>query len=161
MKYTTGILLLAGLMTAGCATKRSGSSGNLPENSTIGEGSMVGGNPYPQDVNRELFTPVFFDFDSTLVKPEEIGKCEQVARYLKARKAKGVIAEGHADERGSREYNLALGEVRALAIHDYLISLGVDAAMIQTKSYGEEKPADDGHGEPSWSQNRRVVFAIY
>ena len=165
MKYTVGILFLAGLMTAGCGTtKRSGegssASGNLPGSSAVGENSLAEGN-YPQQLNRELFAPVFFDYDSAQVRPGESGKCEQVAKYLKKRKAKGVVLEGHADERGSREYNLALGEVRALAVRDYLITLGVDATTIQTKSYGEEKPSDKNHDENAWSQNRRVVFAIY
>jgi len=72
-----------------------------------------------------------------------------------------VIVEGHADERGSREYNLALGERRALAVRDYLISLGVNSAAIQTKSYGEEMPENMGHDETAWRANRRAVFAIY
>jgi peptidoglycan-associated lipoprotein len=72
-----------------------------------------------------------------------------------------VIIEGHGDERGSREYNLALGERRALAIRDYLISLGVDPSIIQTKSLGEEMPAATGHDESAWRMNRRGVFAIY
>ncbi len=165
MKYTIVVLLLAGLMTVGCGTtKRSGAgpsdSGDLLGNSAIDDRSMAEGT-YPQEVNRELFAPVFFDYDSTQVKPGEGGKCEQVAKYLKKREAKGVVLEGHADERGSREYNLALGEVRALAIRDYLINLGVDASTIHTRSYGEETPASKGHDEASWSQNRQVVFGIY
>ena len=103
----------------------------------------------------------FFDYDSTQIRPEEIGKIEAVAKHLNHNKASGVILEGHADERGSREYNLALGEVRSLAVRDYLVSLGVDAAVIHTRSYGEEVPADEGHDESAWTQNRRVVFAIY
>jgi peptidoglycan-associated lipoprotein len=115
----------------------------------------------PADGDRSLFPPVFFAYDSSQVNPEEAKKCEDVAQYLNKGKAQGVIVEGNTDERGSREYNLALGERRALAVRDYLISLGVNPAIIQTKSYGEEMPEDMGHDESAWRQNRRVVFAIY
>jgi peptidoglycan-associated lipoprotein len=115
----------------------------------------------PMDGDRSLFEPVYFAYDSSQVNPEEAGKVEAVAGHLKKGKAQGVIVEGHGDERGSREYNLALGERRALAIRDYLISLGVDPSMIQTKSYGEEMPASAGHDESAWRLNRRGVFAIY
>lgn len=113
------------------------------------------------NADRSMFAPVMFAYDSSQVNPEEVGKVEAVAGYLKKGKAQGVIVEGHADERGSREYNLALGERRALAIRDYLINLGVDPAIIQTKSYGEEMPEAMGHDEESWRQNRRGVFGIY
>lgn len=115
----------------------------------------------PADGDRSIVSPVFFAYDSCQVNPEEAGKCEDVAKYLKKGKGQGVIVEGHGDERGSREYNLALGERRALAVRDYLINLGVDASSIQTKSYGEEMPDNLGHDESSWRKNRRAVFAIY
>jgi peptidoglycan-associated lipoprotein len=115
----------------------------------------------PMDGDRSMFEPVLFAYDSSQVNPEETGKVEAVAKYLNKGKAGGVIVEGHGDERGSREYNLALGERRALAVRDYLISLGVDPGGIQTKSYGEEMPDAMGHDENAWRQNRRVVFAIY
>ena len=126
--------------------------GDMPLNDTAG---------LPADGDRSMFPPVLFAFDSSQVNPEEAGKVEAVAKYLKKNRSGGVIVEGHGDERGSREYNLALGERRALAIRDYLISLGVDAASIQTKSLGEEMPADMGHDEAAWRKNRRGVFAIY
>jgi len=113
------------------------------------------------DGDRSLVPPVYFAYDSSQVNPEEAGKCEQAASLLKKGKYSGVIVEGHADERGSREYNLALGERRALAVRDYLISLGVDPAVVQTKSYGEEMPDDMGHDEAAWRKNRRAAFAIY
>ena len=108
-----------------------------------------------------MFAPLFFAYDSSQVNPEEAGKVEAVATYLNKGKAQGVIVEGHGDERGSREYNLALGERRAMAVRDYLISLGVNPSNIQTKSYGEEMPGSMGHDESAWRQNRRAVFAIY
>ncbi|RKX37402.1 MAG: peptidoglycan-associated lipoprotein [Verrucomicrobia bacterium] len=115
----------------------------------------------PMDGDRSLFEPVMFAYDSSQVNPEEAGKVEAVAKHLNKGKAQGVIVEGHGDERGSREYNLALGERRALAIRDYLISLGVEPSVIQTKSLGEEMPSSMGHDEGAWRQNRRGVFAIY
>ena len=115
----------------------------------------------PMDGDRSMFKPVMFAYDSSQVNPEEAGKVEAVAKYLNKNRGSGVIVEGHGDERGSREYNLALGERRALAIRDYLISLGVDAASIQTKSLGEEMPVSMGHDESAWRMNRRGVFAIY
>ena len=150
----------------GCKSKPSadlyGSSGNLMGDPLIGDVPLGADNlDMPMDGDRSLFPPVFFAYDSSQVNPEEAGKCEQVASYLKKGKGQGVIVEGHADERGSREYNLALGERRALAVRDYLISLGVDSAVIQTKSYGEEMPENMGHDDNAWRTNRRSVFAIY
>ncbi|HEY5621726.1 MAG TPA: OmpA family protein [Pontiella sp.] len=136
-------------------------SDNLYGDPLMGDVPLMDPAGLPADGNRDLFTPVYFAYDSSQVNPEEAGKCEEVAKYLKRGKGAGVIVEGHADERGSREYNLALGERRALAVRDYLISLGVDPAIIQTKSYGEEMPDNMGHDEGAWRQNRRAVFAIY
>jgi len=117
---------------------------------------------YPADGgDRSMFASVMFAYDSSQVNPEEAGKVEAVAKYLKKNRSGRVIVEGHGDERGSREYNLALGERRALAIRDYLINLGVDPGNIQTKSLGEEMPASGWHDEGAWRQNRRGVFAIY
>lgn len=115
----------------------------------------------PMDGDRSLFPPVYFAYDSSQVNPAEAAKCEAVANHLRQGKGQGVIVEGHADERGSREYNLSLGERRALAVRDYLISLGVDYATIQTRTFGEEQPDDPGHDETAYSKNRRAVFAIY
>lgn len=106
------------------------------------------------------FEPVYFEYDSSSIAPGERGKLERIADQLRGG-AQGVIVEGHCDERGSSEYNLALGERRALAVRAYLIGLGVDGSRLQTKSYGEEKPAAMGHGESAWSQNRRAEFVLF
>ena len=71
------------------------------------------------------------------------------------------MIEGNCDERGSNEYNLSLGELRAISIRDYLVSLGIAPNRVQTKSYGEEKPAVSGSGESAWSKNRRGEFAVF
>ena len=82
------------------------------------------------------------------------------AEWLKARPAAKVTVEGHCDERGTVEYNLALGDKRAHAVRDYLVSLGVPADRLQAVSYGKERPMDSGHGEAAWAQNRRAHFAV-
>ena len=107
------------------------------------------------------FAAVYFDYDSSQVNESERAKCEAVSEYLKSNAAVGVIVEGHCDERGSAEYNLALGERRALAVRAYLIGLGVDGARIQTKSMGEEKPVCLEHDESCWCKNRRGEFVLF
>ena len=107
------------------------------------------------------FEPVYFGFDSTVVADGEIGKIEAVAQHLNDRTERVVVVEGHCDERGSNEYNLSLGENRAIIIRNYLVQNGIGAERIQTRSYGEEKPAVEGHDESAWSRNRRGEFGIY
>ena len=102
---------------------------------------------------------VYFDFDSYTVKASEQDKVRKLAAVLKAGKAPVKIQiEGHCDERGSNEYNLALGEKRARAIQDSLASEGVAASNMTTISYGEERPAVEGHDESVYSKNRRGEF---
>ena len=108
-----------------------------------------------------LFAPVLFAYDSAQVSPDQRAKIEAVGSHLKQNPAHAVIVEGHCDERGSREYNLALGEQRALAVRSYLAGLGIGGDRIQTKSYGEENPVAPGHDESAWSQNRRGEFVLY
>ncbi len=107
------------------------------------------------------FQPVYFDYDSSTIGGGEAAKCDAVAEYLSKNAAVGVIVEGNCDERGSEEYNLALGERRALAIRAYLVSKGIDGSRIQTKSYGEDKPVAFGHDEESWRLNRRGEFVLF
>ena len=110
------------------------------------------------DVN---FDPVYFGFDSTVVPQGELGKIDAVAQHLTARTDRVVVVEGNCDERGSNEYNMSLGENRAIIVRNYLVQSGIAADRIQTRSYGEEKPAVDGHDESAWARNRRGEFAIY
>ena len=107
------------------------------------------------------FAPVYFGFDASNLAPSELAKIEAVAQHLKDNADRVVIVEGNCDERGSNEYNLSLGDQRAISIRDYIATLGVAAGRMQTKSYGEEKPAVTGAGESAWSQNRRGEFAIF
>lgn len=107
------------------------------------------------------FTPVYFGYDSSQVRPKDQATVEEVAEYLRNNPDQGVIVEGHCDERGSREYNMALGERRALAVRAYLIGLGIAPSRIQTKSMGEEDPVAFGHDEESWRLNRRSEFILF
>ncbi len=123
------------------------------------------GVPFDQDPNYTrctdvAFEPVYFGFDASNLAPAELAKIEAVAKHLKET-GRVVIVEGNCDERGSNEYNLSLGEIRAIAIRDYLVTLGVDTQFVQTKSYGEEKPAVVGANEGAWSKNRRGEFAVF
>jgi len=119
-------------------------------------GRFTGGSEYT-----DLFAPVLFAYDSSQVSSSERAKIEAVASHLKQNPSHSIILEGHCDERGSREYNLALGERRALALRTYLIGLGIASDRTQTKSYGEETPAAPSHDEAAWSQNRRGEFVLY
>ena len=103
---------------------------------------------------------VFFDFDSSDIRADAVPTLEAQAAFLRTFPSLTLVIEGHADERGTREYNLALGERRANAHKDYLISLGVDPARIETISYGKERPAVAGSNESAWAQNRRAVVAL-
>jgi peptidoglycan-associated lipoprotein len=99
---------------------------------------------------------VFFDFDSFVVKPEFQSVVEAHGKYLVANPGRRVVVEGNADERGSREYNLALGQKRAEAVKSRLRLLGAAEAQIETVSLGEEKPRATGHDEAAWAENRRA-----
>jgi peptidoglycan-associated lipoprotein len=131
---------------------------------TDDEGVPATGVPFDQIYKRCTdvdFTPVYFGFDASNLPGSELSKIEAVAKHLTEKTDRVVIVEGNCDERGSNEYNLSLGEQRASSIRDYLAQLGIAADRIQTKSYGEEKPAEFGGGESAWAKNRRGEFAIY
>ncbi|MCW5732119.1 MAG: peptidoglycan-associated lipoprotein Pal [Alphaproteobacteria bacterium] len=103
---------------------------------------------------------VFFDFDKFDLKPAARATLERQAAWLRQYPQKTVVVEGHCDERGTREYNLALGERRANAAKRFLMSQGVAEARIRTISYGKERPAALGSNEAAWSQNRRSVTVV-
>jgi peptidoglycan-associated lipoprotein len=109
---------------------------------------------------RSALRDVNFEFDRYDLTPEARAILEDVARALKGNPQFTVQIEGHADERGTPEYNLALGERRAQAAKDYLVSLGVEANRIETVSYGEERPLDTTHNELAWALNRRAHFVV-
>lgn len=101
---------------------------------------------------------IYFAYDSSEIRPEFRPAIEAHAQYLADHPNTVVTLEGHADERGSREYNLALGERRANTVKRQMSLLGASAGQIRTVSYGEERPEIDGHDESAWSQNRRVII---
>jgi len=109
------------------------------------------------DAPAELRT-VFFAYDSAELTPAQRQQLEQNARWIRQNKPGSMILEGHTDERGSDEYNIALGERRAMAARQYLIQLGIDEGELRILSYGEEKPASYGASESDYRQNRRVEF---
>ena len=160
------ILTLIGTvnLTTGCAwwrrhfgpktSQQPGAPPSLPEGGGIAgaERPLISG-----ELKHGEFAPIYFDYDSAKVRPSEASKLETVAAALKGNSKKLVI-EGHCDERGTAEYNRALGERRAQAAREELARLGVDADRISTVSYGKDRPADPGHDESAWSKNRRCEF---
>lgn len=101
---------------------------------------------------------VFYDFDRSELRSDAVEQLKTNANWIRANTAKNVIVEGYCDERGTSEYNLALGERRANSARDYIINLGVAPSRLKAVSYGEEKPFADGHTEEAWALNRRAHF---
>lgn len=160
-------LVLAVGLGAGCRKNKAGQGAdNVTNVNRAGGSSMEGVDGIPLgerpegDAYRGQFEPVYFAYDSSQVQASERFKLETVAGYLKQNPGTSMIIEGHTDERGSREYNLALGERRALAARAYMIGLGIAADRLQTSSFGEEQPVDLGASEMAHSLNRRSEFVI-
>ena len=108
----------------------------------------------------DVLKNVYFDYNKYAIKNDQAAIVDAISAWLKDKPKTHLLVEGHCDERGSNEYNMALGEQRALAVRQYIIDKGIPAGRIQTISYGEEKPAAQGHDESTWSQNRRSHFMI-
>lgn len=115
---------------------------------------------WPEDPSAFASDTVYFAFDSAVIQPGEKSKLAAVADFLKANAADAVKIEGHCDERGTEEYNRALGERRALALREALAGMGIEAGRIDTISYGKDRPADSGHDDAAWKKNRRGVFIL-
>lgn len=115
---------------------------------------------YTEDRDTFKTQTVYFDFDRATVRASERNKVEEVVAVLKGQPQNMVLIEGHCDERGTEEYNRALGERRALAIREYLVNAGIQAERVHTISYGEDKPAELGTGESAWAKNRRGEFIL-
>lgn len=114
--------------------------------------------PAPED--RATLKPIYFEYDKSNIRPEYQPVLETISKWLAKNAGQQLLVEGHCDERGTDEYNLALGERRALAVRRYLVALGVSSDRVHTISYGEEKPANPGHDEAAWSKNRRAEFKV-
>ncbi|MDY7218766.1 peptidoglycan-associated lipoprotein Pal [Denitrificimonas sp. JX-1] len=154
-------LSLALAVAVGCSSKGGDMSGEGAMDPNAGYGSTSGATDgrYDSSSSEEAalraITTFYFEFDSSDLKPEAMRALDVHARDLK-NNGQRVVLEGHADERGTREYNMALGERRAKAVQRYLTLQGVSPAQLEPVSYGEENPKVTGHGESAWSQNRRV-----
>lgn len=162
------ILLLSLLILAGCGgSKVQTLPVQEPEQAEVREPEPVApAEPQPETkavVEESPAVPfvlqnVYFDFDKYDLTSEALQTLAENARVLKAYPDARIAIEGHCDERGTVEYNLALGDKRAKAAKDYLVSLGVDASQISTISYGKEQPLDPSHSEGAWARNRRAEF---
>lgn len=132
-------------------------SGNAPQSGVAGVDLSQSGRDAagPVGVNRILY----FDYDSYIIKADYQSLIESHARFIKATPARKVMLEGHTDERGGREYNLALGQKRAEAVSRALGLLGVPSTQIEAVSFGKEKPAVPGNNEDAYAQNRRVELS--
>ena len=143
------VALAMGLLAACSSTKEeppAPSSG--PTTSTIRPGTQ-------DDLKTNVGDTVYFDFDSHAIRADAQATLQKQAAWLQKYPAVRLVVEGHADERGTREYNLALGDRRAYAVKEFLVSLGIDANRLQNKSYGKERPVCSESDEACWAQNRR------
>jgi peptidoglycan-associated lipoprotein len=103
---------------------------------------------------------IYFDFDDYSIRPDQRGKVQKAAEWLRGNPSVRIRLEGHADERGPEDYNMALGLKRARSVKDLLVTLGVSPDRIELRSYGEEMPLEPGHNEGAWAKNRRVEFVV-
>lgn len=171
MRFSLVTTFAAALLLAACSTPSeeasttsgSGSSGT----GTTSESSAGTTSPIPgpaagsqEELTVEVGDRVFFDYDAYDVRADQRATVEALAAWLDTNPSVTLTIEGHADERGTREYNLALGERRANSVRDYLVALGTNPARLSTVSYGEERPAVLGSNDSAWAQNRRGVFVV-
>ena len=148
------------LLVAGCSSKSQ--TGPQTETGTT-DSTQMGGSVIPgseQDLAQNVGDRVFFELNNSELSQEARQTLDRQAAWLKRFPAVRVTLEGHCDERGTREYNMALGARRANSARAYLVALGIQTARIQTVSYGAERPAVLGTGESVWSQNRRAVTVV-
>lgn len=116
------------------------------------------GNPFIPGTTRLLPRTFYFAYDRSVLSQEDLAVLEMHATVLRNNRSKTIVVEGHCDERGTREYNLALGERRANSVRTFLRSAGVTDQQMENVSYGEERPEDPGHSDAAWSRNRRAVL---
>jgi peptidoglycan-associated lipoprotein len=175
-----GLIIVATMMllTAGCAKKSTPVSGTGPQMGASGPSaeeirareeeerrrriaeSQLAARPTSVTPGMQALDTVYFDFDQATLTDQSKDILVRNAEWLRSNRDVRVQVEGNADERGTPEYNLALGDRRAAAVKNYLTSLGIDSSRLVTISYGEERPADPGQGEGAWAKNRRVDFKV-
>ncbi|HLS69650.1 MAG TPA: peptidoglycan-associated lipoprotein Pal [Kiloniellales bacterium] len=166
MKFKVVTVAAAALLLAACSTTprdqsdadASASGGAMAGTSQQGLGSAAPGTQ--EELRQTIGDRIFFDFDSYSVRPDQRRTVEQVAQWMNQHQNVQLTVEGHADERGTREYNLALGDRRANSVREMLQSYGVPASRLSSISYGKERPDVLGSNEYAWEQNRRAVFAV-
>jgi len=145
--------------TSGVGGTGSGTAGQ--PGGAAGGGTTLPGGPVPSEFSESTaLKDVHFEFDRADIQPAQAGILNANATWLKANARALVLIEGHCDERGTNEYNLALGQRRAYAARDYLVSKGVDVNRISLISYGKERPVCGEHAEACWARNRRAHFLV-
>ncbi len=158
----TASTLVATLAITGCTSKPAKTT---PDATGMANGANTSGLGTDGSLNGQTLTPeqrallgriVHFDYDSSEISQNDYVTLNAHARYLASNGSAHVTLIGNTDERGTREYNLALGERRAKSVQSYLVTNGVQSSQIDVVSYGKEKPVDDGHDESAWAKNRRV-----
>ncbi len=166
MRFKLITLIAATFLLAACATDEEAAmtadtTTSATTSTTTAPTVIAGPTPGSQEhlvVN--VGDRVFYDFDQSDLRPEARTTVEALAVWMNTYPATTISVDGHADERGTREYNLALGERRANSVRDYLVALGIGPNRLSTISYGKERPAVLGSNEESWAQNRRGVFVV-
>ena len=146
----TILVVFAGLVLSACASTKKVSTGQL-------QGDVYTGTDTVEYLASGVPDRVFFATNETVLTTASRETLRKQATYLRKNSSMNVVLEGHADERGTREYNLALGERRANSAKDYLLTYGISANRISVISYGKERPVDSGSNPLSWSKNRRSV----
>jgi peptidoglycan-associated lipoprotein len=145
--------LIAAVAIAGCSSSGSDETATETSNGGTGAAATDGASAASNLLGQRV---VYFDFDKSAIRADAYESLQAHAAYLAGKAGAKIRIEGHADERGTREYNMALGERRAKAVVSFLTANGAAAGQLEVVSYGEEKPAADGHDESSWTQNRRA-----
>ncbi|WP_317993870.1 peptidoglycan-associated lipoprotein Pal [Bartonella gliris] len=155
--HPLGMVLFFSLSLVGCGKKHGGGMNSSYLNGAGFNQAPLGSG---QDFTVNVGDRVFFSLDSSSIEPDAERILMRQAEWLLRYPSYFITIEGHADERGTREYNLALGQRRAVAVRDYLVSLGVSAQRMQTISYGKERPVAVCDDISCWNQNRRAVTTI-
>ena len=156
-KNYLSLLLVGFLFLSGCETIGGASSSSDSPSYEYGDSKQANLQAYLQN---EIGDRVYFETDKHNITSAAAFTLESQANWLKSTPGFQLIVEGHCDERGTREYNLALGEKRAQAVKNYLISLGISSDRVSTISYGKERPAVVGSNDGAWAQNRRSVTIV-
>jgi peptidoglycan-associated lipoprotein len=158
-----GVAIAALVALAGCAGRTetdSKTEGDAKSASHSGQKVDITKRMTPGEPLPDIANTVHFEYDKSLLRSEDLPVLGGVADWMRRYPDVPILIAGHADERGTREYNLALGSQRATAVKNYLISLGIPAQRLATVSYGKERPAVTGSSEETWSQNRRAVAEV-